>query len=142
MKALSEQLADLSKRVKQTEDSVALTREKNRQKLEAQRTKLNRAIDDGNAKAEDVAKGTRGKVQARWNETRSSVNQWFASMRSEADERRAERDIKKAQHNAEVAEEDAADAIDLALYVIDQAEYAVVDATLARADADELALTT
>jgi DNA helicase IV len=130
MKPLSEQLGKLADRAKKTEDTASEAREHNREKLEMQRTDLKNAIAERNAKAEE-----------RWNDTRSSMDQWFASKRAAVEERRTERDIKKAQHNADVAEQDAADAIDIALYVLDQAEFAVIDAVIARTDADELAST-
>ncbi|MDX6249616.1 MAG: hypothetical protein QOF10_2976 [Kribbellaceae bacterium] len=139
MKALSEQLTDLAARSKKTEDVVAAAQEKNRARLESQRNKLKTSIADGNAKARERAASAEGKTQQWWNDTRSSVDARFATMRAEADERRTEKDIKKAEHHAEQAEQDAADAIDWALYVLDQAEYAVIDAVIARADADDLA---
>jgi DNA helicase IV len=130
MKPLSEQLGKLADRAKKTQDTASEAREHNREKLEMQRTDLKNSIAERNAKAEE-----------RWNDTRSSMDQWFATKRAAAEERRTERDIKKAQTNADMAEQDAADAIDIALYVLDQAEFAVIDAVIARTDADELAST-
>jgi hypothetical protein len=140
MKALSEQLSDLSDRVKKTEDVVAAARQKNRQNLEHQRDRLRASIAERNANIEEHLAAAKGGAEASWSETRSSVQRWFTTIQAEADERRTERGIKKAERHAEIAEQDAADAIDLVLYVLEQAEYAVVDAVLARADADELAL--
>jgi hypothetical protein len=140
MKALSDQLTDLAARSKKTEDVVAAAKEKNRAKLDSQRDKLKTSIADGNAKARERAASAHDKTQQWWNDTRSSVDQRFATKRAEADERRTEKDIKKAEHHAEQAEQDAADAIDWALYVLDQAEYAVIDAVIASADADDLTL--
>jgi hypothetical protein len=99
---------------------------------------LKTSIAEGNAKARERAAFAEGKTQQWWNDTRSSVDARFATMRAEADERRTEKDIKKAEHHAEQAEQDAADAIDWAIYVLDQAEYAVIDAVIARADAEDL----
>jgi hypothetical protein len=139
MKALSEQLSDLSARSKKTEDVIAATREKNRAHMETQRAELKDSIDADTLKVKEQAASARDNAQSSWREARSSVDAHFATMRDEADERRVERTAKKAEHRAERAEQDAADAIDLALYVLDQAEYAVLDAALARADADDLA---
>jgi hypothetical protein len=139
MKALSEQLSDLSDRAKKTEDVVAAARSKNREQLENERTQLKASIADGNAKVKDSAAAAKGKADNWWSETRLSVDERFTALRAKADERRAERDIKKAEHHADQAEQDAADALDWAFYVLDQAEWAVIDAALARADADDLA---
>src|SRR2546421_8103769 len=140
MKALSEQLSVLSDRVKKTEDVVAAARQKNRGNLENQRDRLRTSIAERNANIEEHLAAAKGKAEASWGETRSSIQHWFTTIQAAADERRAERGIKKAERHADIAEQDAADAIDLALYVLEQAEYAVVDAALARADADELAV--
>jgi hypothetical protein len=140
MKAFSEQLIDLSDRVKKTEDVVAAARQKNRENLENQRKRLMTSIAERNADVEEHLAAAKGKAEAGWSETRSSVQHWFTTIQAEADERRTERGIKKAERHADIAEQDAADAIDLALHVLEQAEYAVVDAALARADADDLAL--
>jgi hypothetical protein len=139
MKPLSQQLSELSGRVKKTEDTVAAVREKNRAVLESQRAELTQSIEAGKAKASEQADAAKGQVKGGWVELRQSVERRFAEMRADADERRKERDMKKAERRADDAERDAADAIDLAAYFLDEAEYAVVDATLARADADALA---
>ncbi|MDP9334330.1 MAG: hypothetical protein M3Q30_13650, partial [Actinomycetota bacterium] len=81
-----------------------------------------------------------GTAEAFWAETRASVDERFATMRADAEQRRAEKDVRRAERHAETAEQDASDAIDLVLYVLDQAECAIVDAVIARADADNLAL--
>jgi hypothetical protein len=141
MKTLTEQLSDLSDRANKTKDVVAAAREKNRAKLESERVKLTTSIAEGNARAGQHIATAKGNVEARWNDTRSSVDQWFSTIRTDAEERRTERGIKKADHHADLAEQDAAYAIDLALYVLDQAEYAVVEAVIARADADDMAMT-
>jgi hypothetical protein len=138
MKALSDQLSDLSVRARKTEDVVAAARKNDREQLERQRAKLTSAIAEGKAKAEEQAGAAKGAAAAWWTETRSSMDQRFAEMRAAADDRRAERDVKKAERHADLAEDDAADAIDAALYFFDQAEYAVIDAVIARADADDL----
>lgn len=147
MKALSEQLSDMSVRAKQTEDAVGAmhekdqaTREKNRAKLEAQRDELKKSIVAEREKAKQRASAAADTAHAQWNDTRNSVEKRFATLKSHAEERRAERNVKKAEKHAERAEEDAADAVDFALYVLDEAEYALIDAAIARAHADELAL--
>jgi hypothetical protein len=139
MKALSEQLSELSQRAKRTEDVVAAAREKDRAELEAQRTKLTTSLAAAKATAGESAANAKMKGQAWWSDTRSSVEEWFTNMHAEADKRHADHDIKKAGHHAEKAEQDASDVVEFALYVLDQAEYAVVDAAIARADADALA---
>ena len=51
MKPLSEQLRQVSDRVKETEDLAAVSRDKDRQKLEAQRTKVKASISSSQEQA-------------------------------------------------------------------------------------------
>jgi phage shock protein A len=147
MKALSEQLSDLSVRAKQTEDAIEATREKNREtreknraKLDARRDELKKSIAAERTKAKKRASARVDTAHAQWNDARNSVEQRFAKLKSNAEERHAERNAKHAEKHAERAEEDAADAVEFALYVLDEAEYALIDAAIARSEADELAL--
>lgn len=139
MKALSEQLSELSERVKKVEDVVAAAREKNRARLETKRGELERSVAAGKAEVAQQVTAAQAAGREGWNALRSSLDQRFAELRAAAEKHRAEHDIHKAERRADLLEEDAADAIDLALYVLDQAEYAIVAAVIARADADELA---
>jgi hypothetical protein len=140
MKRLSEQLSDLSARVKQTEDVVDATRARNRAELESQRAALREAVDGAATRASTRAAEVKADVDSRWQELRDALDARFASIRVNLDERRFERDLKRAERRADAVEQDAVDAVEFALYVLDQAESAVVEAALARADADELSL--
>jgi hypothetical protein len=140
MKALSEQLSELSVRSKRTEDVIAATRKKDRAKLETQRAALRTSIATETSAAKDRASAAKNNARAQWSDARTSVEKRFTTLRANADARRAEKGVKRAEHHAEAAELDAVAAVDFALYVLDQAEYAVIDAALARADADDLAM--
>jgi vacuolar-type H+-ATPase subunit I/STV1 len=137
MKALSEQLSEMSVRAKRTEDLVAATRENNRAKLQAHHDALQESIAAQRDKAKQHASAASDSAHAQWDDARNSADQRFATLRARAEERRAERNAKKAQRHAERAEQDAAAAVDFALYVLDEAQYALVDAAIARAEADE-----
>ena len=139
MKALSEQLSDLSDRVKKAEDFVTIARAKNRAALDSQRDLLKSSIGESKAKAEASAAATQSKVQSWWDDTRSTVDGQFETLRARLDERRAEHDVKEAAQRADDSEEDAVYAVEFAISMLDQAEYAVADAIIARADADDLA---
>jgi hypothetical protein len=139
MKPLSEQLSELSDRVKKAEDFVAVARARNRAALDSQREILKSSIGEGKARAEAEAAAAQSKVQSWWDDTRSAVDEQFATLHTRLDERRAERDVKLAAHRADEAEEDAVYAVQFAISMLDQAEYAIADAVIARADADDLA---
>jgi hypothetical protein len=136
MKKLSDQLSDLSARAKKTEDVVAAAKDKNRAKLETERTSLKTAVDKQTADLADKADGAKSK----WEQARASVDAHFTAVRADADARHFEKDVKKAERRADQAEDDAADAIEYALYVLDQTDYLISDAVIARADADSLVL--
>jgi hypothetical protein len=139
MKALSEQLSELSERAKRTEDLVAAARQKDRAQLEAQRAKVTGSLAAAKASADQSAANAKDKVGGWWSKTRSSVDERFAGIHAKADKRQTEHDAKRAEHHAEQSEQDASDAVEFALYVLDEAECAVIDAAIARTDADALA---
>jgi hypothetical protein len=134
MKALSEQLSELSTRSKKTEDVIAATLQQDRAKLETQRAALRSLVTNGVVAANDAS--------AEWADARTSVRRRFETIRANADARRVETGAERAEHHAQAAELDAVDAVEFALYVMDQAQYAVVDAAIAHADADDLAANT
>ena len=63
MKELSEQLSDLSDRVKKTEDVVAAARQKNRANLEHQRDRLKTSIAERNAGIEEHLAEAKGQAE-------------------------------------------------------------------------------
>jgi len=142
MKALSEQLSELSIRSKKTEDVIAATTQHDRAKLETHRAALRSVITTGTVAAKDRASAATDVASAEWADARASVQRRFATIRTNADARRVETGIKQAEHHAQAAELDAVDAVEFALHVMNQAEYAVIDAAIARADADDLAANT
>jgi chromosome segregation ATPase len=139
VKKLSDQLSALADRTKKTEDTVGAARDKDRQKLEAQRAAIKASADEHADSAKADVTGVKNKAGAKLEAARTSVDSHFAAMRDHAEKRRAEHDSKRAEHHADLAEQDACDAVDLALYTLDNAEYAIIDAAIARADADDAA---
>jgi hypothetical protein len=136
MKALSEQLSELSTRSKKTEDVIAATMEQDRAKLETQRAALRSLVTTGVVAANDRASAAKNLASAEWADARASVRRRFETIRANADARRG---AERAEHHAQAAELDAVDAVEFALHVMDQAQYAVVDAAIARTDADDVA---
>jgi hypothetical protein len=105
MKPLSEQLTELSARAKQAEDFVDEARSKNRAFLDSQRETLKSSIDDSTARVAAGAAAAQDKAESWLAETRSAVEDRFASLRIEHDEHRAERDLNKAERHAADAEQ-------------------------------------
>jgi hypothetical protein len=139
MKPLSEQLTELAARAKQAEDFANATRSKNQAFLDSHREKLQSSIDDSKARVAAGAAAAQDKAESWWAETRSAIEDRFASLRAERAEHRAERDLKRAERHADDAEQEAGYAVEFAISMLDEAEYAIGDAVIARADADDLA---
>jgi hypothetical protein len=139
VKALSEQLSELSTRSKKTEDVIAATLQQDRAKLETQRAALRSLVTTGVVAANDRASAAKNLANAEWADARTSVRRRFETIRADADARRVETGAERAEHHAQAAELDAVDAVEFAIYVMDQAQYAAVDAAIARADADDVA---
>jgi hypothetical protein len=138
MPRVSDQLSELSKRVKSAEDTVdaakAETREQLTVRVERARTDAEqRAIDlraSGDAALQDVADWWKD-IQVRWKDH-------VRTLRQEAQGVRDEYNASRAHRRAEQAEASADFAIAFAMAAIDEAEYAVLDATLARAEANDV----
>ncbi|HYU65277.1 MAG TPA: hypothetical protein VEK09_00860, partial [Jatrophihabitantaceae bacterium] len=118
MKALSEQLTELAARAKQAEDFVDAARSKNRAFLDSHRETLKSSIDDSLARVAAGAAAAQDKADSWWGETRSAVEDRFASVRAERDEHRAERDLNKAERRADDAEQDAVYAVEFAISML------------------------
>jgi hypothetical protein len=139
MKALSEQLSELSIRSKKTEDVITATLQQDRAKLETHRAALRSLVTTGLVAANGRAPAAKNVASAEWADARTSVRRRFETIRANADARRVGTGAEWAEHHAQAAELDAVDAVEFAFYVLDQAQYAVVDAAIARADADDVA---
>lgn len=139
MNKLSDQLSELASRTAKLEDSAAAVRQKDRQRLDAEKAELDTTLSAARSKAKAEAESASEAASTWWSSTRDSADQWFDDQRTKRAARRAEHDADRAEEAAEAAEADAADALDFALYAIDVAQSSLIDAALARADADALA---
>ena len=139
-KTPSELLSELAQRAKDTEESAAAARAKNRSALEARRNAIETSMDHSKA---ELA-GTTEEGRSKWGQMQSTLQENFADKRAEIkadlDAQRASRDAKRAVRRADDAESEAVVAVGLALDAIENAEYEVIDAVLARAEAEELTL--
>jgi len=138
-KTPSELLSELAQRAKDTEESAAAARAKNRSALEARRNAIETSMDHSKA---ELA-GTTEEGRSKWGQMQSTLHKHFtdkrAGIKADLDAQRASIDAKRAVRRADHAESEAVLAVGLALDAIENAEYEVIDAVLARAEADELA---
>ena len=85
MKALSEQLSELSQRAKRVEDSAAAAREKNREQLQSKREALRTTLAAESAREAKQEAAVEAAAEDKWNSVRASVSDRFAEMRAAAD---------------------------------------------------------
>jgi hypothetical protein len=137
MAKLSEQLADLSVRAKNAEDSVAAAEKEEHDKIVARkeqaRAAATKAIETVNQEiksAGDAAKGNlsavKAKIDADMNALKAGVTQF-----------KHDRDVKRSENRAERLEWEAGFAIDYAIASVEQARLATLDAIAGRLEAEQ-----
>jgi hypothetical protein len=135
---LSEQLADLSVRVKNAEDAVAAAEKEAHDKVIAHRDQAHAAataaIEKINRDIKSVSKSATGS----WNALKTKVAADIDAMKAHAAQRKHEADVEIANDQAERQEETAAFSIDYAATSIELAKLAVLDAIVSRAHAEAL----
>lgn len=137
MKSLSEQLAELSIRAKNTEAAFAAAQKEARDKIEARKAEAlsaaKTAVEKMSQQIKSVGESASRDRQALQAKIATDVNtlKAFAAQ--------AKHDIKTnlAEDRAKILEEDAGFAIDYAVASIEQAQLAVLDAIEARLGAEQ-----
>lgn len=137
--ALSDQLAELSKRARAVEDRMATARTATREQLNADMANARAEAKARNEKAKARAAQMHDDVTAHWTGLQAHVRDQFDQIHRSLQQKRDEHDVKAAQHRAERAEWNAEEAIDFASYALDEAEAYVLEAIYARQAADMLA---
>jgi hypothetical protein len=137
--ALSDQLSDLSARVKQLEDRAAAAKTKTKSDLQQDVKDARESAQAQGEKLRESAEASKGRVSDWWENIQSAWSKHLKAVQKNFDDKKAAHDLKSAQKAAERADDDAAFALDYAYAAIDEAEYAVLDADLAHMEADELA---
>jgi hypothetical protein len=137
--ALSDELAKLTARAKDTEARAAAARGKARADLEQEVSSARAAAQAQGDKLRQKAADSEGRISDWWVDAQKSWNERIAAVREDIESKKTELDVGKARRKAERREEDAVLAIDAAYWAIEEADYAVLDAVLARMDADDAA---
>jgi hypothetical protein len=139
-KPVSEQLADLSARAKQAEDSVAAASAAAKAQatgmIQEREDEMRAAAAQRKASAQQHATAARDSVTSAWTGITSKVQSDVDGIRARIDYKKYQHDRDKAVKAADEAEENAIASINFALDAIDYAESAVLDAVLARETAD------
>jgi hypothetical protein len=135
---LSEQLADLSARVKNAENAVAAAEKAAHDKVIAHRDRAHAAataaIEKINRDMKSVSKSATGS----WNALKAKVVADIDAMKAHAALRKHEADVEIVDDQAERQEETAAFSIEYAATSIELAKLAALDAIVSRARAESL----
>jgi len=135
---LSEQLADLSVRVKNAEDAVAAAEKEAHDKVIAHRDQARAAAVAAIEKINRDMKSVSESAAGSWNALKAKVAADIDAMKAHAAQRKHEADVEIADDQAERQEETAAFSIDYAATSIELAKLAVLDAIVSRARAEAL----
>jgi hypothetical protein len=138
MKKLSEQLADLSVRAKNTEDAVAAAETEAHDKIVARKEQARATATKAMEKVQQEVKAAGNTAVKDWNSVKAKIAADMNSLKADAAKTKHKLDVKHTQNRADRLEWEAGFAIDYAIASVEQAKLAVLDAIESRVEADEV----
>jgi hypothetical protein len=136
-KPLSQQLADLSVRAKNTEDAVTAAEKEARDKIEARKEQARAAATKATEKVKQEIQSVGDTAARNWSTIRAKVAADVDTLKARAAQMKHEVDVRHAEGHAERLEWEAGVAIDYAIASVEQAKLAVLDAVSSRAEAEK-----
>jgi hypothetical protein len=137
VKPLSEQLADLSVRAKNAEDTVAAAEKEAHDKIVARKEQARTAATAAIEKVNQEAKSAHDSAAKNWNTVKAKIAADMSTLKAKAASVKHNIDVKTAEHHADEMEWEAGFAIDYAIASIEQAKLAVLDALDSRVQAEQ-----
>jgi hypothetical protein len=134
---LSDLLADLSVRTKNTEDAVAAAQNEAHDKLAARKEEARAAAAKATEKLNQEMKSLGDSTTRNWNAVRAKIAADMSALKANVAEAKHDRDARRAENRAEQLESEAGFAIDYAIASVEQARLAVLDALDGRVAAEE-----
>ncbi len=131
-KPISEQLADLSVRAKDAEDTYATTKAAGIEKIQKREDEIQAARNRRAEESRQEYLKAQASMGSMWSDLSNKVKSDVESGRAKIDVKKQEHDRDRAIKKADQAEDNAMMAIDFAYNAIDYAETAVLDAVVAR----------
>jgi prophage DNA circulation protein len=128
MKPLSEQLANLSVRAKNTEDAAAAAQKEAHDKVVARLAQAQATAEEAVQKANQNIKSASDTASAKWNGMKAKIAADMDDLKSKVAQRNHDLTVKRAANYSQLLDEDASFAIDYAIASIEQANVAVLDA--------------
>jgi len=136
-KALSQQLADLSVRAKNTEDAVAAAEKEAQDKIEARKEQARAAAAKATEKVNQEIKSVGDTAVRNWTAVRAKIAADMNALKADVAHAKHDRDVRHAENHAERLEWEAGVAIDYAIASVEQAKLAVLDAVSSRVEAEQ-----
>jgi hypothetical protein len=136
-KRLSEQLADLSVRAKNTEDAVTAAEKEAHDKIGVRKQQARAAATAAVEKVNQEIKSAGNTATRDWNSVKAKIASDMTNLKADAAHAKHDFDARYAENRAERKEWEAGFAIDYAIASVEQAKLAVLDAIDSRAEAEQ-----
>jgi hypothetical protein len=134
---LSEQLADLSVRAKNTENAVAAAEKEAQDKIEARKEQARAAAAKATEKVKQEIKSVGDTAERNWTAVRAKIAADIDALKTGVAQAKHGLDVRQAESHAERLEWEAGVAVDYAIASVEQAKLAVLDAVSSRVDAEK-----
>lgn len=126
-KSLSEQLANLSVRVKDAADAVTAAQKETHDKVVARVAQAQAAAEEAVQKVNQNIKSAGGAASAKWNGLKAKIATDIDDLKSKVAQRKHDLGVNRAANYSQLLDEEASFAIDYAIASIEQAKVAVLD---------------
>ena len=136
-KPLSQQLADLSIRAKNTEDAWAAAKKEAHDKIEARKEQARAAATKAAEKVNQEIKSAGDTAARNWTAVRAKIAADMDALKAGVAGAKRDLDAKHAESRAERLEWEASVTIDYAIASVEQAKLAVLDAVAGRVEAEK-----
>jgi len=135
-KAPSEQLAELSVRVKNTETAVAAAQKEAHDKIETRKQQARAAATTAVERVNREVQSVRNSKARDWSTVKAKIAADMTSLKAKAASVKRNLDVKAAENYADEMEWEAGFAVDYAIASVEQANLALLDAIDSRAEAE------
>jgi hypothetical protein len=136
-KPISEQLADLSVRAKDTENAFTAAQKEAKEKVAARKQQARAAATTAVEKVNQEIKSAGNKTARDWNTVKAKLAADMNSLKGNVAREKHKLDVNHAENYADQMEWEAGFAIDYAIASVEQAKLAVLDAIDSRSAAEQ-----
>jgi hypothetical protein len=137
MKPLSEQLADLSVRAKNTMDAAAAAQKEAHDKVVASVAQAQVAAEQAVQKVNQNVQSANDTASVKWNGLKAKIAADMNDLKSKVAQRKHDFTVKRATNYSQLLDEEASFAIDYAIASIEQAKVAVLDAIVGHLEVEK-----